>query len=334
MKRLVLLLTLTIPLACPQDPVQKKARSWILKVDGETVPEASLVLYWAQREVFELKDVDAQLKVATGLAKNFGEETALVQEALASGLTISIEEVNRAARKSAAEFKRLNFVQLLNQEKWTLPAFRKQLEKRLLIKHYLQAQKEKLPPVSEKQMRTYYQDKMVPQMNKEEIRALHLLLDTQEEADYVRQQLVGRSALPFEVAARRFSKSPEADKGGVLEWFSKGTMPEVFDVCFGLKKNEVSKVIGSEYGYHLFKLLERRQGEPSSFEEKKELIGNILRQAQEEDLVAAQKARLHERQGVQINAENLKKRLLELNAQVVFVPDENTDPSVEENHVH
>ena len=50
----------------------------------------------------------------------------------------------------------------------------------------------------------------------------------------------------------------------------------------------------------IFKPLERRQGEPSSFEEKKELIGSILRQAQEEDLVAAQKARLQERQVIQL----------------------------------
>jgi parvulin-like peptidyl-prolyl isomerase len=305
-----------------------------LKVDGEAVPESTLVLYWAQREVFEIKDVEVQLKVASGLAEHLGEETAYLKEAQTAGLSVSIEEVNRAARKSAAEFRRFNFIQLLNQEKWTLPAFRQQLEKRLLIKHYFQAEKEKLPPVSKAEVRKYYDEKMVSQMKQEEARALHLLLDTQEEADYVRQQLVGKSAMPFEVAARRFSKSPEADKGGLLEWFSKGAMPKVFDVCFELERNQVSKVIASDYGFHLFKLLDRRQGEPSSFEEKKELIGKILRQAQEEQLVASKQAALRERNAIQLHPENLKKRLLELNAQVVFVSDEAADSPKEDNHVH
>lgn len=334
MMRLCLCLALLGVGGCPQDPAQKKADAWILKVHGEIVPESALVLYWAQREVFEIKDAAAQIKVAIGLAQNLGEETALEKEAIAAGLSISVEEVNRAARKSASEFRRLNFIQLLNQEKWTLPAFRKQLEKRLLIKRYLQFEKEKLPPISKLEMRNYYEEKIVSQMNKEEVRALHLLLDTEEEADYVREQLVGKNAMSFEVAARRFSKSPEADKGGMLEWFSKGAMPEVFDMCFSLKPNEVSKVISSEYGYHLFKLLDRRQGVPSSFEDKKEFIGKILRQAQEEKLVAAKAARLRELQVVRIHPDNLKKRLLELNSQVVFVTHEDAKPIEDDQHAH
>ena len=334
MPRIFLLLGLILLQACPQDPVQKQADAWLLKVRGAPIAEAQLVLMWAQREVFNIPQGPSRIKVARKLARQLGEEMAFAALARESGLHVSVEELNRSVRKKASEFKRIQFMKILNQEKWTMASFRNQLERRLLVKKYFQMMRDRLPPISEDAMRQHYQEHYVSKSSLEEVRALHLLLDTEEEAEYVRSQLSGRNAMPFEVAARRFSKSPESERGGVLEWFSKGTMPKVFEVCFELKPGEISKVLASEYGFHVFKLLEKREGTVLSFQEKKEAIGKALRQAREEGLIEAQKSRLFSENVISVNEANLEKRLLELSAQMIEQHPVAREADEEELHEH
>ncbi len=68
----------------------------------------------------------------------------------------------------------------------------------------------------------------------------------------------------------RAGTSPDARNGGDLGWFSKGTMPKVFDdTCFSLGNNKISGVMASPYGYHVFKVLGRRGPRTLKFEDVK-----------------------------------------------------------------
>src|SRR5205823_4436502 len=69
-------------------------------------------------------------------------------------------------------------------------------------------------------------------------------------------------------------RPPDGGRGGDLGWFARGTMPKVFDeACFSLKPGQVSGVMQSSYGYHLFKLLGRRPAKKRSLDEvQKEVI--------------------------------------------------------------
>ena len=194
-----------------------------------------------------------------------------------------------------------------------------------MIKKYFQQKKLSLKPITEKEMKAYYQQQFLPTVPQEESRAGHILVDTHEEANYVREKLFGHNAMPFEVAARRFSKAPEAARGGELDWFGKGDLPQVFDACFKLKVGSVSKVIESEYGFHILKVLERRQGKAEPFERKKEHIEKILRQAKEEKLIQEERKALAEEIKIHIHAENLEKRLFEFEKEM-GAPNAYEDP--------
>src|SRR5207237_702997 len=102
----------------------------------------------------------------------------------------------------------------------------------------------------------------------ESVHCLQISVRTPEEAKSVLDQL--RAGAAFDKLARQAGTSPDARNGGDLGWFSKGTMPKVFDdTCFSLGNNKISGVVASPYGYHVFKVLGRRGPRTLKFEDVK-----------------------------------------------------------------
>ena len=56
--------------------------------------------------------------------------------------------------------------------------------------------------------------------------------------------------------------------GGDLGFFPRGQMPPAFDeVVFKLRPGQVSDVVSTEYGYHLFKVMEFKPAGKRDFAE-------------------------------------------------------------------
>lgn len=87
------------------------------------------------------------------------------------------------------------------------------------------------------------------------VEILHILTKKKEEAESAYEMIKKGEA--FEEVAKKFSISPEGKNGGKLGPFFPGQMPVEFDVCFTMKEGEISPVIKSPYGYHIFKVIKR-----------------------------------------------------------------------------
>ena len=87
------------------------------------------------------------------------------------------------------------------------------------------------------------------------MRALHILVETQSEADEILRLL--NSGSDFATLATERSKGPNAEKGGDLGLINKGDlMPELDGAIRKLKTGEISSIVKSELGFHIFKRLE------------------------------------------------------------------------------
>lgn len=76
----------------------------------------------------------------------------------------------------------------------------------------------------------------------------------------------------FEALARIYSDGPGAGDGGTMGYVKKGDlMPEIEKVVFNLKVGEVSDVVQTGLGYHMFKLEERTEEKTLSFDEARGL---------------------------------------------------------------
>lgn len=106
--------------------------------------------------------------------------------------------------------------------------------------------------VTDKELKAEYENR------KEQIKASHILVDTEEKAlDIIKKINEGQK---FEdLAKSNSSDTASAVNGGDLGYFEKGRMVKEFeDVAFSLKVGEISKPVKSQYGYHIIKVTDKK----------------------------------------------------------------------------
>jgi len=114
--------------------------------------------------------------------------------------------------------------------------------------------------VTPQEIRQHYDSHRQEMVKKREVQLYQILLKDKEKALNVSSQLKN-DPLQFEDLARTVSASPEGQNGGLLGFFEEGTLPkEMEDVVFSLKLNEISPVVESPYGFHIFKVTKQKKG--------------------------------------------------------------------------
>ncbi len=91
-----------------------------------------------------------------------------------------------------------------------------------------------------------------------EIRASHILVKTEQEANDLYNELI-QEKTNFEEAAMEKSLCPSGQVGGDLGFFGKGMMVKPFeDAAFDLEIGELSKPVETQFGWHLIKLTDKK----------------------------------------------------------------------------
>jgi len=117
-----------------------------------------------------------------------------------------------------------------------------------------------------------------------EIHALHILVKTKAEAEAVEKRL--KSGEDFGKLADKLSKDP-GTKGGDLGWFTKERMvPEFADAAFKLKVGEISPPVKTQFGWHVIKVVGKRQTPFPPLEKVKGQIEHFVAQrAQSQEIM-------------------------------------------------
>lgn len=136
--------------------------------------------------------------------------------------------------------------------------------------------------VSEKEAKEYYGENRNDFALPEQIKASHILVKTQSEAEEILKEL--RQGKSFSAMAKNRSiDTNSAENGGDLGFFSKGEMsPEFENVAFSLKKGETSSPVKSRLGYHIIKVTERKEGKTVEFSRVKDMIIQKLEQEKQQ----------------------------------------------------
>jgi peptidyl-prolyl cis-trans isomerase C len=101
----------------------------------------------------------------------------------------------------------------------------------------------------------------------EEVRASHILVATEADAKAIEDELA--KGVPFEQLAKDKSMDPSgAQNGGDLGYFSRGMMVKPFeDAAFSLPVGQVSQPVQSQFGWHIIKVVDKRQSSPPPLEQ-------------------------------------------------------------------
>jgi len=144
-------------------------------------------------------------------------------------------------------------------------------------------QKRSREAATEEEMRKVY-DEAVKQMSaEEEIRARHILVETEDEAKAIAAQIKGGA--DFATLAREKSKDTgSAANGGELEFMGKSELvPEFAEVAFKMYPGQTSNPVKTQFGWHIIRLEEKRQRQAPTFEQLKDRIeAFVMRKAQSE----------------------------------------------------
>jgi peptidyl-prolyl cis-trans isomerase C len=91
----------------------------------------------------------------------------------------------------------------------------------------------------------------------DQVRARHILVNTQQEANDVKARLA--KGEDFAALAKELSQDPGSkDSGGDLGFFPRGMMDPTFEnAVFSLNTNDIS-IVQTDYGYHVVQVLERK----------------------------------------------------------------------------
>lgn len=264
--------------------VNKNVEGLVAEVNGEEITQeeydSEFAIYKTQ---FEAQLGEGALEQAGSDGLTYGEVLKtnilekLIMEKLVeketSNLKISVtdEEVKVKMDEYLEEMGgQEKFEEFLTSIQLSQEYFEANLKKELLFDKY---REEILKDVSitEDSIKAYFDE------NKEDlvvVRASHILVDSEEKAKAALDRLNNGEA--FDKVAKDVSMDGSAPQGGDLGYFPKGQLAikEFEDAAFALKEGETSRLVKTEVGYHIIKLVDKKD----SYEDLKDDILLVLKE--------------------------------------------------------
>ena len=131
--------------------------------------------------------------------------------------------------------------------------------------------------ISLDELQDYYQDHQQEFIAGDGAHVLEILVEQPALAARIRREIRPGDIRTFKRAARDHSQGSSAERGGDLGIFKRGELPEEFEkVIFVLKPGELSSVLHSSQGYHIFMMEEFVRRHPQKFYEVQGAIFNKL----------------------------------------------------------
>lgn len=139
--------------------------------------------------------------------------------------------------------------------------------------------------VTDAEIQQQYQANLPTYSTPEQVRVRHILLKT-EGKDDAKVKAAAEALLAKAKAGADFAKlatentedEGSKDKGGEYDFFGKGTMVKEFeDAAWALKKDEISGLVKTQFGYHIIKLLDKRDAQTKTLADVKPQIEDQLR---------------------------------------------------------
>lgn len=273
----------------------------VATVDGDPITLAEFLERF-QRAGFK-PEHEAELEAKGDFLNRLIERKMLLREAHRRRIKIGPQEIDKRINSLRAERGKdmQDVVAALgvDYEKWKSDIWEDLVIERLMAKSL-----NRHTPVQSSEVRKYYQENAREFERPDQVRVRQIVVATEEEAQKMLALL--RAQKDFAQLAREKSTAPEAERGGDLGYFARGDMPAEFNVVFGLAPKGISGVVKSPYGYHIFKLEDKRRAGRVSIDEAYKSIADKLRREKEDLQYKAWFNELRARTKLEVNYQALK----------------------------
>lgn len=147
------------------------------------------------------------------------------------------------------------------------------LRERVLEDVYVSKEIEK--GITDAVLKAKYDKIIADNPGEEEVRARHILVDTEEEAKKLKAEL--DKGANFAELANKNSKDSRDGSGGDLGFFTRDRMvPEFAEAAFAAEKGKVVGPVKTQFGWHLILVEDRRKQEPPPFDSVKPQLQQMV----------------------------------------------------------
>ena len=234
---------------------------------------------------------------ALGTLQQMVREVLIEQYAKQNNITVTAADVTKREDDIKANFPPGSWNEMLKARGLT----EKDVHQALRDQAIIDAAVGKDIKVSDAQIKDYFDKNHAAFDKPAEVRARHILVADLKTAQKVEADL--KAGKHFSAEAEQYSIDPGSkDKGGELGWFRRGQMVPAFDkAAFSLPIGKISEPVKSPFGYHIIEVQARQPGVKATLANTRDRIESMLRQQQEQPLIAPFLAGLQQKANIQIS---------------------------------
>ncbi|NIQ39275.1 MAG: peptidylprolyl isomerase [Proteobacteria bacterium] len=213
----------------------------------------------------------------------------LYQESQKKGIEVEEKAIDEEKRKLKAGFSSEDkYKQSLRDRNISEAAIESHFRKAIAVQRFIEIEFAQKVTVSEAETRDYYDSHPDSFSQPERVRARHILIKVDPEADEsektkarkrleeIRERL--KKGEDFGSLASKFSQGPSSTRGGDLGYFRRGQMVKPFEeAAFALNPGEVSDIVETKFGVHLIKVVDKKPPTTSAYKDIKENLGKYLK---------------------------------------------------------
>jgi peptidyl-prolyl cis-trans isomerase C/foldase protein PrsA len=239
----------------------------IATVNGDEVTRAEFEQFMATK-LGEVSTSDTADMLRSQLLDEYLRRRVVLKEAERAGLAVAEVEIEQAAQENP---------QLRAQASDAVS--REEMRRDMLVEKYYRQVVLRDVRVTSDEAQRYIEQNQSRLTDKPGFLVREIRVQTKDEAERLRRE-VTEGKRDFAAAARLHSDAPNAEAGG-LSRYDEGQLPDVLEKAIQpLRPGDVSQVVESGYGFHLFKLEQRIQ--PHAPEERRSQLDDRRSQLTEE----------------------------------------------------
>ncbi len=180
--------------------------------------------------------------------------------------------------------------ELLKSQGSNVDALKEKIKSTIALSKYLRKED------SEDEKRKYF-DENKSSFNGEQVKVSHILIDTRgiktkEELEKARQRIENikkeiDGGVDIAELAKKHSDCPSSEKGGDIGFFERrGSIVEPFaKVAFSMKVGEISEPVKTQFGYHIIKVTDKKEGKNVNYEDVKEKVDFVFTEIKKGNLI-------------------------------------------------
>ncbi|NVN91579.1 MAG: peptidylprolyl isomerase [Desulfuromonadales bacterium] len=264
----------------------------VARVNGKPIYAAEL-----QRAKKAYQNGQPKQEIPADKQKEFDQQalTQLVSAELLyqAGQKLMIKDLDKQVDEKISQGKKRfpteqDFEKAIKALDMTESSLRDYTRRDIVISNYVQQNFASKITVSEEESKKFYDQNADKFKQPETVRASHILIGVdpkatdedkkkaREKIESVRRALAGGS--DFAKLAKENSTCPSSQQGGDLGYFGKGQMVPAFEqVAFSLKPGEISDVVETQFGYHIIKVMDKKDASTVPFKDAKPRIDDYLK---------------------------------------------------------